>query len=117
MVYRIYVEKKEGLANEADALCAQIRDFLGIQGLQKVRLLNRYDVEGLSKELFDRAVRTVFSEPQLDNVTEALGKDEAVVFAVEYLPGQFMSSTRLRQGKPRLQSLKRSNRSTICRPR
>ena len=63
MVYRIYVEKKEELANEARELAGEARDFLGILSLEKVRILNRYDVENIDKELFDQAVHTVFSEP------------------------------------------------------
>ena len=89
MVYRIYVEKKQGLDNEAQSLLNDARSLLGIQNLKTVRLFNRYDVEGISRELFDYAVRTVFSEPQLDLVYEEPTLDDASVFAVEYLPGQF----------------------------
>ncbi len=90
MVYRIYVEKKPGLANEATALLHDAREFLGIEALVGVRLFNRYDVEGIEKDLFDRAVKTVFSEPQLDIAMEHLPEmPGAAVFAVEYLPGQF----------------------------
>ena len=89
MVYRIFVEKKQGLDNEARALAHEIRTFLVVNDLEKVRILNRYDVEGLSKELMNRAVETVFSEPQLDNVYEDLDAGDATVIAVEYLPGQF----------------------------
>lgn len=89
MVYRIYVEKKEGLANEAQALLSELRNLLGIKELTYVRLLNRYDVENISPELFNEAVRTVFSEPQLDIASEKLDADGGYVFAVEYLPGQF----------------------------
>jgi len=89
MVYRIFVEKKQGLDNEARALANEIRTFLGVNSLEKVRILNRYDVEGLSRELMDRATETVFSEPQLDNVYENLDAGDAAVIAVEYLPGQF----------------------------
>ena len=70
MVYRIFVEKKPGLDNEARALENDAKTLLGIQGLEKVRLLNRYDVEDISEDLFRYAVRTVFSEPQLDIATE-----------------------------------------------
>ena len=66
MVYRIYVEKKKGLDNEAAELKEELRFLLGIKGLESVRILNRYDAEGLDKELFDTGVRTVFSEPQTD---------------------------------------------------
>ncbi len=90
MVYRIYVEKKPGLAHEAGALLSDARELLGIKGLKNVRLFNRYDVENVSEALFTSTVSTVFSEPQLDDVTYALPEgDFAAVFAVEYLPGQF----------------------------
>lgn len=89
MVYRIFVEKKKALANEAAALASDIRNLLRIEGLQDLRLLNRYDVENIDEELFAYATATVFSEPQLDIVTTQLEQDGARVFAVEYLPGQF----------------------------
>ena len=89
MVYRIYVEKKEGLANEAASLFHELTEMLGISTLTGVRLYNRYDVENIEKDLFDYSVNTVFSEPQLDNVTYSLEDDASIVFAVEYLPGQF----------------------------
>ncbi len=90
MVYRVYVEKKKALALEAKSLTENIREFLGIDGLERVRLLNRYDLENISRELFDHAVRTVLSEPQLDDVyTELPTGEKARVFAAEYLPGQY----------------------------
>lgn len=88
MVYRVYVEKKAELANEARALQHDLRAFLGIRSLTGLRLYNRYDLEGISRELFDYAVKTVLSEPQLDLVTDQAPQGDAV-FAVEYLPGQF----------------------------
>ncbi len=90
MVYRVFVEKKPGLAPEAAGLLADCRNFLGLSALENVRILNRYDVSGIDAELFDYARGTVFSEPQLDNVyAEAELSDADVVFAVEPLPGQF----------------------------
>ncbi|MBQ8441379.1 MAG: phosphoribosylformylglycinamidine synthase, partial [Clostridia bacterium] len=89
MVYRIFVEKKRELAHEASALLSELRNLLGIKNLTDVRILNRYDVENISDKLYKEAVRTVFSEPQLDVVTDELQAENAVVFAVEYLPGQF----------------------------
>ena len=89
MVYRIFVEKKPGLDNEARALENDAKTLLGIEKLQKVRLLNRYDAENISEELFRYAVQTVFAEPQLDIATEEADVEGAAVFAVEYLPGQF----------------------------
>jgi phosphoribosylformylglycinamidine synthase len=90
MVYRVYVEKKQELASEARKLLADFRDLFQISGLENVRMLNRYDVENIDKELFEYAVQTVFSEPQLDKTYEELPvASSAVVLAVEYLPGQF----------------------------
>ena len=90
MVYRVFVEKKAGLDHEAAALCADLRSFLGVKTLEKVRLLNRYDVENIDEALFEKAKRTVFSEPQLDVCTDTMGDtSDCAVFAVEYLPGQF----------------------------
>ncbi|MDD6967378.1 MAG: phosphoribosylformylglycinamidine synthase [Firmicutes bacterium] len=90
MVYRVFVEKKPGLAPEAAGLLSDCRSFLGIQKLENVRILNRYDVEGIDEKLFNYARTTVFSEPQLDNVSDQADLSDAnVVFAVEPLPGQF----------------------------
>ena len=89
MVYRVFVEKKPGLDNEARALLNDARSLLGIEGLKKVRLFNRYDAENISEELFAYAIRTVFSEPQLDIASSDIDCGDALVFAVEYLPGQF----------------------------
>ncbi len=89
MVYRIYVEKKAGLAAEADSLRADIVNLLGISGLEGLRLLNRYDVERIDRDLFEYCKKAVFSEPQLDDLREEIPADGAKVFAVEYLPGQF----------------------------
>ncbi len=90
MVYRVFVEKKEGLRLEAASLLTDIREFLGITALESIRVINRYDVEGISEALFRRSCAAVFAEPQLDDVTFSLDvPDGANVFAVEYLPGQF----------------------------
>ena len=90
MVSRIYVEKKPGFDVEAQQLAAELRDILGVKGLNGLRIINRYDVEGIDDELFRSCVPTVFSEPQVDTATDELpetGTD--AVFAVEFLPGQF----------------------------
>ena len=89
MVYRIFVEKKPAFDQEAEALRRELTDFLGVASLTGLRVLNRYDAEGISKDLFDQAVRTVFSEPQVDTATETPDLKGGAVFAVEYLPGQF----------------------------
>ena len=88
MVYRVYVEKKPGQTHEADSLLKEAKEFLQIKGLTSVRVLNRYDVEKIENTLFQYAVNTVFSEPQVDNVSFDLPTGQ-IVFAVEPLPGQF----------------------------
>ncbi len=89
MVFRVFVEKKRELANEARALLNDVRGLLGIKQLDDVRVINRYDAENISEELFNYAIKTVFSEPQLDIASAEINTDGATVFAVEYLPGQF----------------------------
>ena len=88
-VYRVYVEKREGLENEAKALLNELGAVPGAKGVKGVRVLNRYDAEGISEALFREATRTVFSEPQLDRTYGSIPKGGYTVFAVEYLPGQF----------------------------
>ena len=89
MVYRIYVEKKKELANEAKGLLSNINGLLQIKSVKDVRVINRYDVENIEKDLFQYAVNTVFSEPQLDIATAEIDTNGAYVFATEFLPGQY----------------------------
>ena len=89
MVYRVYVEKKEGFDNEARALLSDVRELLGITSVSRIRILNRYDAEDIEEKLFSECVHTVFSEPQMDRASEGVDLSGARVFAVEYLPGQF----------------------------
>ena len=89
MVYRAYVEKKKGLDNEARALKNELVSLLGIASLEKLRILNRYDVEKIEKDLFEYSKGTVLSEPQLDDITEEPNLECDRLFAVEFLPGQF----------------------------
>lgn len=91
MIKRIYVEKKKGCNVEAEHLRHDIRSNLSIKGLETVRILNRYDIEGISDEHYKLAKTTIFSEPTVDNTFEEdinISSDETV-FAVEYLPGQY----------------------------
>ena len=89
MVYRVFVEKKKELANEAKGLLSEAKNLLGIKNLTDVRIFNRYDAENITEDLFNYAIGTVFSEPQLDITSSELNITDATVFAVEYLPGQF----------------------------
>lgn len=90
-VKRLVVEKREGFDLEAKALMKDLKDSLHIDCIEDLRLLNRYDIEGLSDEICDSASKTIFSEPNLDVVyKEDVEYDkDAKVFAVEYLPGQY----------------------------
>ena len=89
MVYRIFVEKKKELAHEAAGLYSELKNLLGIKNLESVRVLNRYDADDISAEVFEAAKSTVFSEPQLDIISDELVAD-GYVFAVEFLPGQLI---------------------------
>ena len=92
MVYRVYVEKKPGVSPESAGLLADLRDFLGVKALEDVRILNRYDVDHIDREVFEQAKSVVFSEPQVDRIyDETFPAPEGAwtVLAVEALPGQF----------------------------
>ena len=92
MVRRVYVEKRPALRLEAQGLLTELRTILGVTALTGLRLVNRYDVEGLSEEVFRRAASIVFSEPQTDLLYEEacpLPEGPHAVLAVEALPGQF----------------------------
>lgn len=88
-VFRIYVEKRPEYAVEASGVFSDLVTALAPKGLTGVRILNRYDVEGVSEEIFSQSRSTIFSEPQVDVTLDALPKTEGRVFAIEYLPGQF----------------------------
>ena len=91
MVFRVYVEKKPGFDGEAKSLERELRTLLGVSALTNLRVINRYDVEGASEELFASCVPTVFSEPQTDDAWAQMPEvaPGSQVFAVEFLPGQF----------------------------
>ena len=89
-VRRVYVEKKKGFDGSARSLQGDIKDFLGISAVTDVRVLVRYDVENISEDTYHRALRTVFSEPPVDQIFEETFDDAGgMVFSVEALPGQF----------------------------
>jgi len=90
-VRRIFVEKKKAFAVEAEGLCKALRSDLGLHALEKVRVLNRYDISGLSEEEYRTAKTDVFSEPPVDDSydEEIDLSDACYVLAVEALPGQY----------------------------
>ena len=111
MVYRIYVEKKKGFDHEAASLTKDVIELLELSGVESIRVVNRYDVEGIDRALFDYACKTVFSEPQMDNATEDICLDGAKAFAVEYLPGQF--DQRADSAAQCIQLISKSERPTV----
>ncbi len=90
-VKRIFVEKRPGFDVEARSLLNEFKHNLGIGGLEAVRVINRYDVAGISEEEYDRSRRTIFAEPNADYVYDEKFPLERFdrVFAMEYLPGQY----------------------------
>ncbi|HBA93477.1 MAG TPA: phosphoribosylformylglycinamidine synthase, partial [Ruminococcaceae bacterium] len=89
-VYRVFAEKKKGNDIEAAHMLDDLRENVGITGIEELRIINRYDAQGLSEEEFKSAVNGVFSEPNLDNVYYEISfGDEWKYFATEYLPGQY----------------------------
>ncbi|KPI55030.1 phosphoribosylformylglycinamidine synthase [Clostridioides difficile] len=91
MVRRVLVEKREGFDLEAKALKKDLLESLHISNIENLRILNRYDVEGISEEVYENAAKTIFSEPNLDVVyyEEIPELNGERVFAIEFLPGQY----------------------------
>ena len=110
MVYRIYVEKKSEYAVEAVGLQKEIVNLLEIKNLKNLRMLNRYDVEQISEELFNDSISTVFSEPQVDRVYKELPTAKNI-FGVEYLPGQF--DQRAQSASECIQLISQGERPTV----
>ena len=91
-VFRCYSEKKPGFDVEAQGLCRQLREQLGVESLESVRILNRYDADHIDPAVYQAAKTVVFSEPQVDDIwDETYPAPDTVhsVLAVEALPGQF----------------------------
>ncbi|MCF2642941.1 phosphoribosylformylglycinamidine synthase [Roseburia hominis] len=89
-VRRVYAEKKNEFAVQAKELEAEIKSYLGIKSVTKVRVLIRYDIENISEETYKKALGTVFSEPPVDNLyEEKFDLEGGITFSVEFLPGQF----------------------------
>ena len=90
-IYRLYVEKKANYDVEGSKLLEDIKVNLGITNLKGLRLINRYDIMGISEDQYRKSKNTIFSEPTVDKVydEELDVKGEEVIFAIEYLPGQY----------------------------
>ena len=91
-VYRCFVEKRPAYATEAAGVLNDLRTVLRTEGAQRVRILNRYDLENISEEVYRASLHTILSEPQVDYLYEEEApapEEDEWVLAVEYLPGQF----------------------------
>ncbi|MFV0497086.1 MAG: phosphoribosylformylglycinamidine synthase [Candidatus Fimivivens sp.] len=88
-VFRVFIEKKQPFAVEAQGVLSDLHAALGLESLKAVRILNRYDAEQISPQDFTAAKMTVFGEPQVDMAHDTLPATAGRVFAVEYLPGQY----------------------------
>ena len=88
-IRRIYVEKKAGFDVEASHMLADLRESLGVDGLTRVRIFQRYDISGMTDEEYAQARGLVFSEPTMDECwDDEMPEVKGRAFAVEYLPGQ-----------------------------
>ena len=90
-VRRIYVEKKAPFAVKAKELKGDLKNYLNLKKVEDVRMFIRYDVEHISDEVFEKACKTVFSEPPVDDLyrEQITVPENGRVFSVEFLPGQF----------------------------
>ena len=91
-VFRCFVEKKSGYDVEAEGLFHELRHTLGLTGLTGVRVLRRYDVEGVDEAVYAAARTTILSEPQVDKLWDEkmpAPRGEHTLLAVEALPGQY----------------------------
>ncbi len=89
MVYPLYTEKRKGFDNEPLSLLAELKGFLHIESIKMVRIVNRYLVEGLELEEFDKIACSVLADEVTDIVTETLPEGGDLMIMTEYLPGQF----------------------------
>lgn len=91
MVRRIYVEKRKGFDIEAQKLYEDLKETLSLKGLQSIRVINRYDIEGIDDDTYDLIKYTIFAEPAIDVAYDEILtlSEDSILFAVEYLPGQY----------------------------
>ena len=89
-VYRVYVEKREGFNVEALEILNNLKTQLKIESLKSLKVVNRYDVQGVSKEVLEKGIEIILSEPMVDEVIlEDYQLENEVAFAIEFLPGQY----------------------------
>ncbi|MEJ6952006.1 phosphoribosylformylglycinamidine synthase [Natronospora cellulosivora (SeqCode)] len=90
-IKRIFVEKRQGFDTEAEFLYKELKDFLGINNLEELRIIHRYDIEGISDEEYQQSRKTIFAEPPVDNLYDEDFEisEEYRMVPIEYLPGQY----------------------------
>ena len=89
-IFRIYVEKKKGFNVKAENLLKEFVEFLEIKTVNNVRFLERYDIEGITEETYEKALKLIFADPQVDNIYEEdFDHNGQLVFAESFLSGQF----------------------------
>ena len=89
MVFRVYTERRPEFSHEEEALLKRFVTLHGVKGLERIRLLRRYDVENVSETTFIKCIGSVFSDPRTENALRELPEGYAHAFAAEYLPGQY----------------------------
>jgi len=90
MVYRVFVSKRKAFAVEANKTLNNLKTQLKLNNLNDVKIVHRYDVEGVSLEILKKGINIILSEPMVDDVTlDELNTNNAHVIAIEYLPGQY----------------------------
>ena len=90
-VYRVFTEKRKDYAVEAKEVLSNLRTQLKLDRLESVRVLNRYDVQGVSIEALKEGINTILAEPMVDDAYEEdfTKENNSFTFAIEYLPGQY----------------------------
>lgn len=88
-IRRLYVEKKEGFNVEARNLLQDLKHLLHLEAIEALRILHRYDIEGMSEDLYKKSKHTIFSEPPSDKIQDSLEAEDGFIFSVSYLPGQY----------------------------
>lgn len=89
-VFRVYVQKREGFDVQVNRIKKELKEFLHIDTISNITIYNRYDIEHITKEVYEKALHSIFSEPQSDKIYEnECNLCGEMVFAVSYLPGQY----------------------------
>ncbi len=88
-VHRLYTERKDRNNFEALSLLEELKNISGNENISRIRIFNRYDIQGLDEKILNECKFTIFSEPFTDNILTSLPNDAEKILAVEFLPGQY----------------------------